>query len=136
MILSIFFICLLAIHISSLQKCLFRSSNIFELSCLFFCCCVAWVFVYFFFFYFLEPRLWHMEVSRLGVKSELKLPAYATAIATQDQSHVCDLHHSSWQCQILNPWARTGIKPTSSWILVGLGLLLLSHNRDSQNIFF
>ena len=30
------------------------------------------------------------------------LPAYTTAIATSDPSHVCNLHHSSWQHQILN----------------------------------
>ena len=47
--------------------------------------------------------MWHMEVLRLGVESELQLPAYATATATQDSSQVCDLHHSSWQCWILNP---------------------------------
>ena len=31
--------------------------------------------------------------------------AYATATvrATGNPSHVCNLHHSSWQCQILNP---------------------------------
>ena len=45
---------------------------------------------------------WHMEVSRLGVTSELKLPAYTTATATPIPSHICDLHYSSWQCQILN----------------------------------
>ena len=28
------------------------------------------------------------------------------------------LHHISQQCRILTHWARTGIKPTSSWILV------------------
>ena len=30
-------------------------------------------------------------------------PAYATATAMQDPSHVCDLHHSSQQRQIMNP---------------------------------
>ena len=40
-----------------------------------------------------------MEVPRLGV--ELELPAYT--IAMPDLSHVCDLHHSSRQHQILNP---------------------------------
>ena len=44
-----------------------------------------------------------MEVPRLAVQSELQLPAYTTAIATSDLGCVCDLHHSSWQCQILNP---------------------------------
>ena len=35
--------------------------------------------------------LQHMEVPRLGVESELQLPAYAIATATQDPSHVCNL---------------------------------------------
>ena len=54
-------------------------------------------------FVFVGPQLRYMEVPRLGVESELQLPAYATAIAMPDPSHVCDLHYSSWQCQILNP---------------------------------
>ena len=84
----------------------------------FFC----FLFVCFLFFCYLELYLWHMEVSRLGVELELQMPAYtaatATAIATQDPSHVCDLHHSS-QLWILNP-LRPGIEPASSWMLVGL----------------
>ena len=54
-------------------------------------------------FCFLGPHLRHMEVPRLGVKSELQLPA----TATQDPSHVCNLHHSSQPCQILNPQSET-----------------------------
>ena len=53
-------------------------------------------------FYFLGPRVWHMKVPRLGVELELQLPAYTTAIATQNPKHICNLHHSSWQHQILN----------------------------------
>ena len=49
----------------------------------------------------LYPR--HMEVPRLGVESELQLPAYTTATATPDPSRVWELHHSSWQWGILNP---------------------------------
>ena len=44
----------------------------------------------------------HMEVSRLGVESELQLQAYATATATLDLSYICDLRHSLWQRWILN----------------------------------
>ena len=44
-----------------------------------------------------------MEVLGLGVKLELQLLAYAKAIASQDQSLICDLHHSSQQHRILNP---------------------------------
>ena len=54
-------------------------------------------------FVFLGPHQWHMEVPRLGIELELQLPAYATAIATGDLSHICDLHHSSQQGQIPNP---------------------------------
>ena len=43
-----------------------------------------------------------MEVSRLGVESELQLPANTRATATWDPNHICDLHHSSGQQQILN----------------------------------
>ena len=34
--------------------------------------------------FFLGPHLWHIEILKLGVHSELQLPAYATATATQD----------------------------------------------------
>ena len=60
-----------------------------------------------------------MEIPMLGVKSELQLTAYTTATATQYLSHVCDLHHSSQQHCIANPPRRPGIKPKSSWMLVG-----------------
>ena len=43
-----------------------------------------------------------MEVPRLGVELKLQLLSYATATATPDISHVCDLHRSLQQCQILN----------------------------------
>ena len=58
---------------------------------------------YFLAFVFLGPHLRHMEVPRLGVELKLQLLAHATAIAMQDPSCICDPHHSSWQCQILNP---------------------------------
>ena len=53
------------------------------------------------FFSFLRPPLWHMEIPRLRVESELQLPAYTTA--GPDLSSICDLDHSSWQHWILNP---------------------------------
>ena len=59
-----------------------------------------------------------MEVPRQGVEMELQLPAYITATAMLDLSHICDLCHSLWQHQILNPLRGPGIEPTSSWILV------------------
>ena len=63
-----------------------------------------------------------MEFPRLGVKSELQLMAYTTATATamQDLSLVCDLHHSSWQCWILNALIeardQTSILMDTSWV--------------------
>ena len=42
------------------------------------------------------------EVPSLGVKLESQLPAYTTATATPDQSHIFDLCHSLWQRWILN----------------------------------
>ena len=73
----------------------------------------------FFLCVFLGLHLQHMEIPRLEVKSELQLPAYATATAMQDLSQVCDLHHSSQQCQILNPLTeardQTRILTDTSW---------------------
>ena len=42
----------------------------------------------------------------LGAELVLQLLAYTTATATADQSHICDLHHSSWQRQIRNPLSK------------------------------
>ena len=72
------------------------------------------------FYCFLRPHLWHMDIPRLGVESELHLPAYTTATATQDASCLCKLHHSSWQHQMLDPLCKvrdqTCIFMDSSWI--------------------
>ena len=61
-----------------------------------------------------------MEISSLGVESELQFPAYTTATAMPDPSPICDLYHSSWQRRILNPrreardWTCNLMVPT--WI--------------------
>ena len=60
-------------------------------------------FFLFCFFCFLGLHPWHMKVPRLGMESELQLLAYTTATATPNLSHICELYHSSRQCQILNP---------------------------------
>ena len=82
------------------------------------------------FVFFLWLPLWYMEVPRLGVEWETQLPAYITTTATQDSSSVCDLHHSSWQSQLLNPLSearnQTSILMDTSWILNPV-----SHNRNS-----
>ena len=61
--------------------------------------------IFFLFFVFLGPHPQHMEVLRLGVQSEP--PAYTTATAMPDPSHVFDLYHSSWQRWIPNPQSET-----------------------------
>ena len=71
---------------------------------------------FFFFGLVLGPHLQHMEVPILGVKSELQFLVYTTATAMPDWSHVCNLHHSSQQCQILNPLREA--RDVYSWILV------------------
>ena len=85
--------------------------------------CIAWLlllFIYLFILVFLGLHLWHVDVSRLGVTLNLLLPAYARVTGTRDPSYICDLQHSSRQCRCLTHWAKPGIKPASSQILVGV----------------
>ena len=77
-------------------------------------------------FFFLRLHLWHTEVPRLGVNSELQLPAYTTATVTRDLSCVCDLHYSSQQRRILNPLSEVRDQ-TQVLSDTGLGLLPLNH---------
>ena len=76
-------------------------------------------------FCFLGPNLWHMKDPRLGIELELQLPGYA-AIVMQDPIHVCNLQHSSQQCQILNSLRKatdwTWALMDASWVCK-----LLSH---------
>ena len=71
--------------------------------CLFLVSCLFYLFIYLFIFR-VTPVAYG---SSIGVKLELQLPAYATVVAMPDPSCVCDLHHSSPQCQILNPLSKT-----------------------------
>ena len=61
-----------------------------------------------------------MDVPRLGVELELQLLATAMAMATLNLSFICDLHHRSRQCQILNPRIKardqTFILMDTSWV--------------------
>ena len=68
--------------------------------------CESLLFYFILSFAFLGPYPRHMEVPRLGLSSELQLPAYTTATAMPDLSHVCDLHHKSQQPRILNPLSK------------------------------
>ena len=79
---------------------------------------------------FLGLQVWHMEVPRLGAELELQLPAYTTATAMQDQSCVCDLHHSSRQHWILNPLSEARDQ-TCTLMVTSRVCNRLSHKRNS-----
>ena len=71
-----------------------------------------------------------MEVPRLGVKSELQLPAYTTATATPDPGCVWANTTAHVNAGSLTHWARPGIEPTqldNIWLPNSL-----SHKRNSQ----
>ena len=70
-----------------------------------------------------------MEVPRLGVEWELQMPAYTTATATQDPSRICELHHSSQQCQILNPLSE-GRDGTHNLMVVLVGFVSAAPLRE------
>ena len=76
-----------------------------------------------------------MEVPRLGVKSELQLPAYTTATATPDPSQaVCDVHHSSQQHWVLNPLSEA--RDRTHILMDAIRVhYLLSHNGNSSDAF-
>ena len=76
----------------------------------------------------------HVQVPRLGVQLELQLPAYTTA--TQDWSHVYDLHHSSGQRRILNPLreARES-NPCPHGYLLGLPMAEPPWERLNRSLF-
>ena len=90
---------------------------------------------FFFLFFFLLLPVWHMEIPRLGVKLELQPPACTTAIAMPDPRRICDLHHSSWQCWILNPLSQAR-NQTHILMYTSQVLNLLSHNGNSQHTVF
>ena len=71
----------------------------------------------FVFFFFSGPHPCHMEVPGLGVELGLQLLAYATATATLDPSSAT-YTTAHGDAGPLTHWARPGIKPTSSWMLI------------------
>ena len=68
-------------------------------------------------FWFLWIHLIYTEVPSLGVESELQMLAHGIATAMQDLSCICELYHSSQQCQYPIHWVRPGIKPTSAYTI-------------------
>ena len=74
-----------------------------------------------------------MEVPRLGVQSELQLPAYTIVIATQDPRCVCNLHLSSWQCRILNPLSKAR---DQTHILMDTSQFPMNHSGNAYDLKF
>ena len=72
-----------------------------------------------------------MEVPTLVVAAELELPAKATATATWDLSNVCNLHHSSWQCRMLNPLSEAR---DQTHVLMGSGSLTSEPHGSSYTV--
>ena len=92
-----------------------------------FCCCGCC----FFFVCFLGLLPQHMEVSRLGLESQLQLPAYVTAIAMLwDPSCIYDLHHNSQQLWISDPLSKARDQTCIFMDTSQSDLLLLCHNRN------
>ena len=77
-----------------------------------------------------------MEVPRLVVQSELWLPVYARGTAMWDPSCscVCNLHHSSLQCQIPDP-LREARGRTHVLMDVSQVCNLLNHSENSQPFY-
>ena len=74
------------------------------------------------------------EIPRLGVESELQLPAYTRATATQDLSHVCNLHHNSRQRQIFNPLSKARDRTQVLMDTSRIHQPLSHHDGNSTNI--
>ena len=93
------------VNLEKICKCLIVGTvfNMFFICSLVFNMFFTCLLIYTYTLYFLVPHLWHMEDSRLEFELELQLPAYITATATSDLRHICNLHYSSCQCQVLNP---------------------------------
>ena len=72
-----------------------------------------------------------MGAPSLGVELELQLPAYATANAPPDLSHVRNLPYGSWQHWILNPLSKAR-NPTHILMDTRQVHKLLSHNGNSR----
>ena len=89
----------------------------------------------FFLFFILWLYLQHTEVPTLGVKLEPHPPAYTTTTAMPDLSHICDLHCSLWQCQILNLLSEARDQACILKYISQI-LNLLRHNGNSEVFLF
>ena len=61
-------------------------------------------YIFFKFYFRATPMAYGSSQARVPVGAVAATLCIATA--TTDLNLVCDLHHSSWQCQILNPLSK------------------------------
>ena len=78
----------------------------------------------FFFFFFLGPHLWHMEVPKRGVETELQLPTYAP-------SQQCRIRASS--VTYTTAWGNAGslLSDARDRTLILMDVFSLSHNGNA-----
>ena len=69
-------------------------------------------------FCFSGPHPQHMEVPRLGVKSELQLLAYTTVTAMRDRASSANYTTAPSNIGSLTHWVSPGIELASPWTLV------------------
>ena len=79
-------------------------------------CRYYWAFTLFSLFFVFCP--FRAAPTAYGGSQHRGLIRAIAATAMSDPSHVCDLHHSSWQQWILNPLSEAGPEPATSWFLV------------------
>ena len=81
--------------------------KMFLLLVFWFCFCFLFFVLFCFVFLLFRTTLAAYRSSQARGQLELQPLAYATATRIWNLSHVCNLHHSSWQPRILNPLSKT-----------------------------
>ena len=90
--------------------------------------------------FLLKPAIMAYGISQARGRTELQLPTYARATAMRDPSCICNLHHSLWQCKMLNPLNearnRTHIFMDTSWIFNPLSHIWELPHLLFRSVFF
>ena len=124
------FLCSLSINIKYISICIWKiyiysfGHNIYIYM---YVCTIGILFTIFFFFLGLYLR--NMDVPRLGVESELQLPALQLQPQQWDLNHICDLCHCSQQCWILNP-----LSEARDWTCILMGTSRVRYRWTTMGI--
>ena len=87
------------------------------------------IYIIFFFFFAICFLLFMATIAAYDIPG---LGAYTTATAMQDPSCACNLHHSSQQCQILNPLSKARDPTATSGFLVRF----VNHGNSDVKSFY